>query len=89
MQETKYYKALLAVNDEKAIQITYLKIKFEKLEYENNSFKNFIIQVLQSLKDIFRNILLCVQDKEKIIVITQINYCYDNNLYDTLIFPIL
>ena len=56
--------------------------KIEKLEYDNNSFKSFIIQLLQILKDIFRNILLFGKDKEKDIVITQIKDCYDNNLYN-------
>ncbi len=81
-QEIKYYKALLAVNDEKDNQITYLNNKIEKLEFDNTSFKNFIIQLLQALKDIFRNILLFGKDKEKDIVITQIKDCYDNNLYN-------
>ncbi len=81
-QEIKYYKALLAVNDEKDTQITYLNNKIEKLEFDNTSFKNFIIQLLQALKDIFRNILLFGKDKEKDIVITQIKDCYDNNLYN-------
>lgn len=69
--EIKYYKALLAVSDGKDVQINYLS---------NN--KNFIIQLLQGLKDIFRNILLFGKDKEKDIVITQIKDCYDNNLYN-------
>lgn len=69
-KEIKYYKALLAVNDEKDNQIKYLSNKIEKLEYDNSSFKNFIIQLLQTLKDIFRNILLFGKDKEKDIVIS-------------------
>ncbi len=81
-QEIKYYKALLAVNDKKDTQITYLSNRVEKLEHDNNSLKNFIILLLQALKDIFRNILLFGKDKEKDIVITQIKDCYDNNLYN-------
>ncbi len=81
-QEIKYYKALLAVNDEKDTQRTYLSNRVEKLEHDNNSLKNFIILLLQALKDIFRNILLFGKDKEKDIVITQIKDCYDNNLYN-------
>ena len=53
-----------------------------KLENDYSLFKNFIIQFLQVLKDIFRNILLFGKDKEKDIVITQIKDCYDNNLYN-------
>ncbi len=81
-QEIKYYKALLAVNNEKDVQINYLTNKVNKLENDYSSFKNFIIQFLQALKDIFRNILLFGKDKEKNIVITQIKNCYDNNLYN-------
>ena len=81
-KEIRYYKALLAVNDEKDNQIKYLSNKVEKLEFDNTSFKNFIIQILQALKDIFRNVLLFGKDKEKDIVISQIKDCYDNNLYN-------
>ncbi len=81
-QEIKYYTALLAVNDGKDAQINYLTNKVNKLENDYSSFKNFIIQFLQALKDIFRNILLFGKDKEKDIVITQIKDCYDNNLYN-------
>lgn len=81
-KEIKYYKAFLAINDEKDNEIKYLKNKAEKLEFDNSSFKNFIIQLLQALKVIFRNILLFGKDKEKDIVITQIKDCYDNNLYN-------
>lgn len=81
-QEIKLYKALLAVNDEKDTKINYLTNKIEKLEFDNTSFKNFILQLLQALKEIFRNILLFGKDKEKTIVITQIKDCYDNNLYN-------
>ena len=81
-QEIKLYKALLAVNDEKDTQINYLNNKIEKLEHDNASFKNFIIQLLQALKDIFRNILLFGKDKEKDMVLNQVKDCYDNNLYN-------
>ncbi len=81
-QEIKHYKELLAVNDEKDNQINYLNNKIEKLEHDNTSFKNFIIQLLQALKDIFRNILLFGKDTEKDIVLNQIKDCYNNNLYN-------
>lgn len=81
-REIKYYKAFLAVNDRKDVQINYLTNKVNKLENDYSSFKNFIIQFLQALKNIFRNILLFGKDKEKDIVITQIKDCYDNNLYN-------
>lgn len=56
--------------------------KVNKLENDYSSFKNIIIQLLQSLKDIFRNILVFGKDKDKEIVITQIIDCYDNSLYN-------
>ena len=80
-QEIKYYKALLAVNDGKDAQINYLTNKDNKLENDYSSFKNFIIQFLQALKDIFRNILLFGKDKEKDLVSEQLKECYDNHLY--------
>lgn len=81
-KEIGYYKALLAVNDEKDNQIKYLSNKVERLEHDNNSFKNFLMLFLQALKDIFRDILLFGKEKEKDIVISQIKDCYDNNLYN-------
>ena len=70
-KEIKYYKAFLAVNDEEDSQINYLNNKINKLEHDNNS-----------LKEVFRNIILFGKDKEKDIVITQIKDCYDNDLYN-------
>lgn len=81
-KEIKYYKTFLAVNDEKDNQINYLNNKIDKLEHDNNSLKNFIMQVLQTLKEVFRNILLFGKDNEKDIIINQIKDCYDNNLYN-------
>ncbi|MCI8498144.1 MAG: hypothetical protein HFG33_01940 [Bacilli bacterium] len=80
-KEIKYYKAFLAVNDEKDNQINYLNNKIKKLEHDNNSFKNFIVQLLQALKEVFRNILLFGKDKEKDLVSEQLKECYDNHLY--------
>ena len=80
-KEIKYYKAFLAVNDEKDNQINYLNNKIKKLEHDNNSFKNFIVQLLQALKEVFRNILLFGKDKEKDLVSEQLKECYENHLY--------
>lgn len=81
-KEIKYYKAFLAVNDEKDNQINYLNNKIEKSEHDNTSLKDFIMQVLQALKEAFRNILLFGKVNEKDIIINQIKDCYDNNLYN-------
>ena len=40
------------------------------------------MQVLQVLKEVFRNILLFGKDNDKDIIINQIKDCYDNNLYN-------
>ncbi len=52
----------------------------KELEFNNLSFKNFIIRLLQALKDVFKNILLFGKDKD--IVVSQIKDCYENNLYN-------
>ena len=39
------------------------------------------MQVLQALKEVFRNILLFGNDKEKDLVSEQLKECYDNHLY--------
>ena len=80
-KEIKYYKAFLAVNDEKDNEIKYLRNELEKVNNKYNSLKSFISNLLQLLKDIFKKILSIGTDKEKDLVSEQIKECYDNNLY--------
>ncbi len=80
-KEIKYYKAFLAVNDEKDNEIKYLKKELEKANNKYNSLRDFISNLLQLLKDIFKKILSIGTDKEKDLVSEQLKECYDNHLY--------
>lgn len=80
-QEIKYYKALLAVNDEKDNEIKYLKKELEEVNIKYNSLKSFISNLLQLLKGIFKKILFIGTDKEKDLVSEQLKECYDSHLY--------
>lgn len=80
-QEIKYYKALLAVNDEKDNEIKYLKKELEKADTKYNSLRDFISNLLQLLKGIFKKVLSIGTDKEKDLVSEQLKECYDKNLY--------
>ena len=80
-KEIKYYKAFLAVNDEKDNEIKYLKKELEEVNTKYNSLKSFISNLLQSLKGIFKKILSIGTDKEKDLVSEQLKECYDNHLY--------
>lgn len=80
-QKIKYYKALLAVNDEKDSEINYLKKELEDVNNKYNALKNFISNFLQLIKGIFKKILSIGTYKEKDLIIEQLKECYGNNLY--------
>ncbi len=80
-KEIKYYKAFLAVNDEKDNEIKYLRNELEKVNTKYNSLKNFISNLLQLLKGIFKKILSIGTEKEKALVSKQLKECYENHLY--------
>ncbi len=80
-KEIKYYKAFLAVNDEKDNEIKYLKKELEEVNTKYNSLKSFISNFLQLLKGIFKKVLSIGTDKEKDLVSEQLKECYDNHLY--------
>jgi len=80
-KEIKYYKAFLAVNDEKDNEIKYLKKELEEVNTKYNSLKSFISNLLQLLKGIFKKMLSIGTDKEKDLVSEQLKECYDNHLY--------
>ncbi len=80
-KEIKYYKAFLAINDEKDNEIKYLKKELEEANTKYNSLKSFISNLLQLLKDIFKKVLFIGTDKEKDLVSEQLKECYDNHLY--------
>ncbi len=76
----KYIKYML-MKDEKDNEIKYLKKELEEVNTKYNSLKNFISNLLQLLKDIFKKILSIGTDKEKDLVSEQLKECYDNHLY--------
>ena len=80
-KEIKYYKVFLAVNDEKDNEIKYLKKELEEVNAKYNSLRDFISNLLQLLKGIFKKILSISTDKEKDLVSEQLKECYDNHLY--------
>lgn len=80
-KEIKYYKVFLAVNDEKDNEIKYLKKELEEVNAKYNSLRDFISNLLQLLKGIFKKILSIGADKEKDLVSEQLKECYDNHLY--------
>ena len=80
-KEIKYYKAFLAINDDKENEIKYLKNELEKVNTKYNSLKNFISNLLQLLKGIFKKILSIGNEKEKDLISEQLKECYDNHLY--------
>ena len=80
-KEIKYYKVFLAVNDEKDNEIKYLKKELEEVNAKYNSLRDFISNLLQLLKGIFKKILSISTDKEKDLVSEQLKEYYDNHLY--------
>lgn len=80
-KKIKYYKAFLAINDEKDNEIKYLKKELEEVNTKYNSLKSFISNLLQLLKGIFKKVLSIGTDKEKDLVSEQLKECYDNHLY--------
>lgn len=80
-KEIKYYKAFLAVNDEKDNEIKYLKKELETINTKYNSLKSFISNLFQLLKSVFKKILSIGTDKEKDLICKQLKECYDNHLY--------
>jgi seryl-tRNA synthetase len=63
-------------------EIEQLENKNQELEEENNFLKHIIKSVLKNLKKIFRKILHIGNDEDKNLVIDEVSYCYDNELYN-------
>lgn len=59
-----------------------LKFKNQELEEENNFLKHVIRSVLKNLKKIFRKILHIGSKDDKDLVVDEVSYCYDNELYN-------
>lgn len=63
-------------------EIDNLKFKNQELEEENNFLKHIIKSVLKNLKKIFRKILHIGNEEDKNLVVDEVSYCYDNDLYN-------
>jgi hypothetical protein len=63
-------------------EIEQLKNRNQELEEENNFLKQIIKSVLKNLKKIFRKVLHIGNDEDKNLVVDEVSYCYDNELYN-------
>lgn len=63
-------------------EIEQLKNKNQELEEENNFLKHIIKSVLKNLKKVFKKILHIGNEEDKNLVVDEISYCYDNELYN-------
>lgn len=59
-----------------------MKFKNQELEEENNFLKHIIRSVLKNIKKIFRKILHIGSKDNKDLVVDEVSYCYDNELYN-------
>lgn len=63
-------------------ELDYISNEYDNLKNKLNEFKDFIIKMLQSLKQFFRDILLSKNEDSKVDIIKVLKDCYDNNLYN-------
>ena len=63
-------------------ELDYISDEYDNLKNKLNEFKDFIKQILQLLKQFFRDILLSKNDNNKDII-NIIKDCYDNDLYNS------
>ncbi len=63
-------------------EIDNLKNRNQELEEENNFLKHIIKSVLKNLKKLFRKILHIGSKDDKDLVVDEVSYCYDNDLYN-------
>ena len=63
--------------------VDYISNEYDNLKSKLNEFKDFIIKILQLLKQFFRDILLSKNEDSKIDIIEVIKDCYDNDLYNS------
>ena len=63
-------------------ELDYISNEYDNLKSKLNEFKDFIKQILQLLKQFFKNILLSKNDNKNDII-NIIKDCYDNNLYNS------
>jgi hypothetical protein len=63
-------------------EIEQLKNRNQELEEENSFLKHVIKSVLKNLKKIFRKILHIGNEEDKDLVVDEVSYCYNNELYN-------
>ncbi|HHX16874.1 MAG TPA: hypothetical protein GX725_03090 [Mollicutes bacterium] len=63
-------------------EIEQLKNRNQELEEENSFLKHIIKSVLKNLKKIFRKILHIGNEEDRNLVVDEVSYCYDNELYN-------
>ncbi|NLC96653.1 MAG: hypothetical protein GX675_03690 [Erysipelotrichaceae bacterium] len=63
-------------------EIDNLKFKNQELEEENQFLKHIIRSVLKNLKKIFLKILHIGGKDDKDLVVDEVSYCYENDLYN-------
>lgn len=62
-------------------EIDNLKSINQELEEENSLLKQIIKDILKNLKKIFRKILHIGSKEDKDLVVDEVSYCYENDLY--------
>ncbi|MFA5604052.1 MAG: MobV family relaxase [Bacilli bacterium] len=77
----KTYTELDKKNFSMKKEIDNLKFKNEELKEENSLLKHIIKDILKNLKKIFRKILHIGSNDDKDVVVNEVSYCYNNDLY--------
>lgn len=77
----KTYTELDKKNFSMKKEIDNLKFKNEELKEENSFLKYIIKDILKNLKKIFRKILHIGSNEDKHVVVNEVSYCYNNDLY--------
>lgn len=78
----KSYNSLKRENDRLNVEVDNLEEKNKSLEKENNLMRNFIYELLEKLKKIFRKLLFKGDYETQDIVSEQVKDIYDNRQYD-------
>ena len=64
-------------------RLNNLNNNYEKLEEKNNKLKDFLLQILQTFKDFFREILLSRNEKKRKETMDILKECHQNNYYSS------
>ena len=80
--QVKSYNTLRRENDYLNVEVKSLKEKNKSLEKENNLMKNFIYELLEKLKKVFRKILFRGDYETQDMVCDHVKDIYDEKQYD-------